>query len=92
MAQRRPCPAALFQLHHSGMAIDAMRYDWDQSHGKFFFYLDPEVPYVVGAHAELSGCENCSTGTGLNASEIDHWIIHSGGQEGGRLGPGESRS
>jgi alkylresorcinol/alkylpyrone synthase/polyketide synthase Type III len=31
--------------------IDAMGYDWDESHRKFSFFLDPEVPYVVGAYA-----------------------------------------
>ena len=33
-------------------AIDAMRYHWDDGHGKFSFFPDIEVPYVVGAHVE----------------------------------------
>jgi 3,5-dihydroxyphenylacetyl-CoA synthase len=61
-------------------AIDAMRYDWDDDHGKFSFYLDPQVPYVVGAHAgEALG--RLLEGTGLRPSDIAHWIVHSGGKK-----------
>ncbi|MFD7092023.1 3,5-dihydroxyphenylacetyl-CoA synthase DpgA [Streptomyces sp. NPDC059896] len=61
-------------------AVDAMRYDWDDSHGKFSFYLDPEVPYVVGAHAEKA-LDRLLDGTGLRLSDISHWVIHSGGKK-----------
>lgn len=61
-------------------AVDAMRYDWDEDHGKFSFYLDPEVPYVVGAHAEVA-VGRLLAGTGLHRSDIDHWVVHSGGKK-----------
>jgi len=61
-------------------AIDAMRYDWDDEHGKFSFFLDREVPYVVGAHAECA-VDRLLAGTGLRRSDIAHWIIHSGGKK-----------
>jgi predicted naringenin-chalcone synthase len=61
-------------------AIDAMRYDWDEDHGKFSFALDPAVPYVVGAHAELV-LGRLLAGTGLRRSDIAHWVIHSGGKK-----------
>ncbi|MFE9454369.1 3,5-dihydroxyphenylacetyl-CoA synthase DpgA [Streptomyces sp. NPDC006739] len=61
-------------------AIDAMRYDWDDDHGRFSFYLDPQVPYVVGAHAEAV-LRNLLDGTGLCRSDIAHWVIHSGGKK-----------
>ncbi|MFI6084298.1 3,5-dihydroxyphenylacetyl-CoA synthase DpgA [Streptomyces sp. NPDC051217] len=61
-------------------AIDAMRYDWDDDQGKFSFHLDPQVPYVVGAHAELS-LARLLDGTPLRASDIAHWIVHSGGKK-----------
>jgi alkylresorcinol/alkylpyrone synthase/polyketide synthase Type III len=61
-------------------AVDAMRYDWDDDHGKFSFYLDPEVPYVVGAHAEKA-LDRLLEGTGLRLSDISHWLIHSGGKK-----------
>ncbi|WP_078969447.1 3,5-dihydroxyphenylacetyl-CoA synthase DpgA [Streptomyces cyaneogriseus] len=61
-------------------AIAAMRYDWDDAHGRFSFFLDPEVPYVVGAHVE-DAVRRLLDGTGLARSDIGHWVIHSGGRK-----------
>jgi polyketide synthase Type III len=61
-------------------AVDAMRYDWDDDQGKFSFYLDPDVPYVVGAYAETA-LAYLLEGTGLRRSDISHWLIHSGGKK-----------
>jgi alkylresorcinol/alkylpyrone synthase/polyketide synthase Type III len=61
-------------------AIDAMRYDWDDEAGKFSFYLDRDVPYVVGAHAETV-IDQLLNGTGVRRSEVAHWVIHSGGKK-----------
>ncbi|MCL7457403.1 3,5-dihydroxyphenylacetyl-CoA synthase DpgA [Micromonospora echinofusca] len=61
-------------------AVDAMRYDWDDDHGKFSFHLDQDVPYVVGAHAELA-LGKLLDGLDLRRSDISHWIIHSGGKK-----------
>ncbi|MEU7041142.1 3,5-dihydroxyphenylacetyl-CoA synthase DpgA [Streptomyces varsoviensis] len=61
-------------------AVDAMRYDWDRDLGRFSFYLDPLIPYVVGAHAELV-VDRLLSGTGLRRSDIAHWLVHSGGKK-----------
>jgi len=61
-------------------AIGAMRYDWDDAHGKFSFFLDRDIPYVVGAHAEEI-IARLLEGTGLRRSDIAHWLIHSGGKK-----------
>jgi polyketide synthase Type III len=61
-------------------AIEAMRYDWDGSQGKFSFYLDPEIPYVVGANAELV-IDRLLSGVGLRRGDIAHWLVHSGGKK-----------
>jgi polyketide synthase Type III len=61
-------------------AIDAMRYDWDRDQDRFSFFLDPQIPYVVGAHAELV-VDSLLTGTGLRRSDIGHWLVHSGGKK-----------
>ena len=61
-------------------AIEAMRYDWDDGQGKFSFFLDPEVPYVVGANAERA-VSGLLAGTGLHRSDIAHWLVHSGGKK-----------
>jgi 3,5-dihydroxyphenylacetyl-CoA synthase len=61
-------------------ALEAMRYDWDDAEGKFSFFLDRDVPYVVGAHAEPM-IERLLSGTGVRRNDIAHWIIHSGGKK-----------
>ncbi|OIJ68210.1 3,5-dihydroxyphenylacetyl-CoA synthase DpgA [Streptomyces mangrovisoli] len=79
----RPQPGATVLKFASYMiadAIDAMRYDWDDEAGKFSFFLDREVPYAVGAHAEIV-IDRLLEGTGLRRSDIAHWIVHSGGKK-----------
>ncbi|MEV0263410.1 3,5-dihydroxyphenylacetyl-CoA synthase DpgA [Streptomyces sp. NPDC050617] len=61
-------------------AVDAMRYEWDRDLGRFSFYLDPLIPYVVGAHAEIV-VDRLLSGTGLRRSDIGHWLVHSGGKK-----------
>lgn len=61
-------------------AVDAMRYDWDRDQGRFSFFLDPQIPYVVGAHAEIV-VDRLLSGTGLRRSDIAHWLVHSGGKK-----------
>ncbi|MFD2420192.1 3,5-dihydroxyphenylacetyl-CoA synthase DpgA [Amycolatopsis pigmentata] len=61
-------------------AIDAMRYDWDRDQDRFSFFLDPQIPYVVGAHAEIV-IDRLLSGTGLRRGDIGHWLVHSGGKK-----------
>lgn len=61
-------------------ALDAMRYDWDDSQGRFSFFLDPDIPYVVGAHAGLV-VDRLLSDAGLRRSDIRHWVVHSGGKK-----------
>jgi polyketide synthase Type III len=61
-------------------AIDAMRFDWDDDHGKFSFFLAQDVPYVVGANAEPV-IDQLLADAGLRRSDIAHWIVHSGGKK-----------
>lgn len=61
-------------------AIDAMRYNWDGAQAKFSFFLDPDIPYVVGAHAEQV-VDRLLGGAGLRRSDIQHWLVHSGGKK-----------
>jgi alkylresorcinol/alkylpyrone synthase/polyketide synthase Type III len=61
-------------------AIDAMRYDWDSVQNRFSFFLDPQIPYVVGAHVEFV-VDRLLTNTGLLRSDITHWLVHSGGKK-----------
>ena len=61
-------------------AIDAMRFDWHEQHGKFSFSLAQDVPYVVGANAEAV-IDQLLGDAGLRRSDIAHWIVHSGGKK-----------
>jgi alkylresorcinol/alkylpyrone synthase/polyketide synthase Type III len=61
-------------------AVDAMRYDWDREQNRFSFFLDPQIPYVVGAHAEIV-VDRLLAGTGLFRSDISQWLVHSGGKK-----------
>jgi polyketide synthase Type III len=69
-----------FASHIITDATGAMRYDWDGAQGKFSFFLDPDIPYVVGAHAELV-LDRLLAGSGLRRSDISHWLVHSGGKK-----------
>jgi 3,5-dihydroxyphenylacetyl-CoA synthase len=60
--------------------IDAMRFDWDDASGRFSFYLDPDIPYVIGANVERPISRLLSR-NGLRASQVDHWVVHSGGKK-----------
>ena len=61
-------------------AISAMRVDWREDHGRFGFFLDADVPYVIGANAERA-CDRLLENTGILRSQIAHWIVHSGGKK-----------
>ncbi|MFB7127279.1 type III polyketide synthase [Kitasatospora xanthocidica] len=61
-------------------AIDAMRYDWDRDQGRFSFFLDPQVPYLVGAHVE-GVVDRLLAGTSLRRDDVAHWLVHSGGKK-----------
>ncbi|HET8660212.1 MAG TPA: 3,5-dihydroxyphenylacetyl-CoA synthase DpgA [Micromonosporaceae bacterium] len=69
-----------FASHIITDAVDAMRYDWDDTEGKFSFFLDPDIPYVVGAHAGLV-VDRLLSRAGLRRRSIRHWLVHSGGKK-----------
>jgi predicted naringenin-chalcone synthase len=69
-----------FASHLVTDAFDAMRYDWDDAQHKFSFFLDPDIPYVVGAHAGLV-VDRLLAPAGLRRSDIAHWLVHSGGKK-----------
>jgi 3,5-dihydroxyphenylacetyl-CoA synthase len=69
-----------FASHIITDAIAAMRYDWDEDQTRFSFFLDPEIPYVVGANAEHV-VDRLLSGAGLRRSQISQWLVHSGGKK-----------
>lgn len=80
-APERLAPALLkFSSFVIPQTVDAMRFQWDDAHGKFSFLLGRDVPYVVGAHVE-GVVDALLEGTGVRRSEIAHWLVHSGGKK-----------
>lgn len=76
-----PVPCLLgFSSYIITAALEAMRFDWDDEQGKLSFYLDPEIPYVVGAHAERV-IHQLLADAGLRHKDVSHWLIHSGGKK-----------
>lgn len=61
-------------------AIGAMRFDWDDAAGKFSFFLDRDIPYVVGQYAERP-VNRLLEAHGLKRRDISHWLVHSGGKK-----------
>jgi alkylresorcinol/alkylpyrone synthase/polyketide synthase Type III len=60
--------------------LEAMRYDWDDVHGKFSFFIDRQVPYVVGAHSEQI-VDRLLSNFDLRRKDIVHWVVHGGGKK-----------
>jgi predicted naringenin-chalcone synthase len=58
--------------------IDAMRFD--HVDGKYSFYLDRDIPYVIGANVKYP-IEALLSRNNLRIRDIAHWIIHSGGRK-----------
>lgn len=58
----------------------AMHYNYSEKHGKFFFVLDKDVPYVLGTHA-ATPVKGLLDRFGLKTRHISHWLIHSGGKK-----------
>jgi predicted naringenin-chalcone synthase len=71
---------ARFQSRLVSSAIDGMRFDWDEGHGKFNFFLDPAVPYIVGANVPQLVSDLLAS-AGIRRSAVRHWLIHSGGKK-----------
>jgi len=67
-----------FESHIMPSHIDAMRYDLDGT--KLSFYLDRDIPYVIGAHVS-EPISRLLPRFGLQQQDVRHWLIHSGGRK-----------
>ena len=56
----------------------AMRFDWDDEAGKWSFYLDRDIPYVIGFNVR-EPLERLLRRNGLDVPAIKHWVLHTGG-------------
>jgi len=58
--------------------IESMKYQLEE--GKLSFFLDKEIPWVIGEHAHIP-VERLLGRHGLSVEDVDHWVIHSGGKK-----------
>jgi predicted naringenin-chalcone synthase len=56
----------------------AMRFDWNDDAGKWSFYLDRDIPYVIGFNVR-EPLERLLARNDLDFSVIRHWVLHTGG-------------
>jgi 3,5-dihydroxyphenylacetyl-CoA synthase len=56
----------------------AMRFDWNATAGKWSFYVDRDIPYVIGFNIR-EPVETLLKRNRLDFSAIRHWIVHTGG-------------
>jgi predicted naringenin-chalcone synthase len=56
----------------------AMRFDWDTDAGKWSFFLDRDIPYVIGFNVR-EPVEALLKRNGLDVSAVKHWVLHTGG-------------
>lgn len=78
-ATAHPLPAVVdFASLTLSDAIATMRFDLD--HGKLSFFLDRDIPYVIGAHCARP-VDALLSRNQLRRRDVKHWIIHSGGKK-----------
>jgi 3,5-dihydroxyphenylacetyl-CoA synthase len=56
----------------------AMRFDWDADAGKWSFYIDQDIPDVIGFNIR-EPVETLLKRNGLDFSAVKHWALHTGG-------------
>ena len=56
----------------------AMRFDWNSDQSKWSFFLDRDIPYVIGFNV-YQPVDRLLARHGLDRSAIRHWVMHTGG-------------
>ena len=56
----------------------AMRFDWNENAGKWSFFLDRDIPYVIGFNIR-EPLERLLERNELEFSAVKHWVLHTGG-------------
>lgn len=77
--ESRPLPQVLdFESFCIPEQWAAMRFDWNDSAGRWSFYLDRDIPYVIGFNVRKP-LQSLLERNGLDFSAIKHWVLHTGG-------------
>jgi 3,5-dihydroxyphenylacetyl-CoA synthase len=67
-----------FESHIIPDHIEAMRFDYNGNKNEF--YLDRQIPYVIGNNIEIP-VKALLDKFNIKVRDIDHWVIHSGGRK-----------
>ncbi|WP_353570389.1 3,5-dihydroxyphenylacetyl-CoA synthase DpgA [Candidatus Albibeggiatoa sp. nov. BB20] len=67
-----------FTSHIITDVLEAMRIELKDN--KYAFYLDKQIPYVIGLHAKTP-IDHLLQKFNRKCRDIEHWTIHSGGQK-----------
>ena len=67
-----------FSSHIMADQIEAMRFDYED--GKYSFFLDRNIPYIIGDNVQYP-VKALLDNFGLKLRDIRHWIVHSGGRK-----------
>jgi 3,5-dihydroxyphenylacetyl-CoA synthase len=79
MLRSQPAPFVLdFESHCIPEQWAAMRFDWNDAAGRWSFFLDRDIPYVIGFNIR-EPLERLLERNGLDTSAIKHWVLHTGG-------------
>ena len=75
----QPAPSVLdFESFCIPEQWEAMRFDWNDDAGRWSFFLDRDIPYVIGFNIR-EPLERLLERNGLDLSDIKHWVLHTGG-------------
>jgi predicted naringenin-chalcone synthase len=75
----RPSPRIIdFESYCIPEQWAAMRFDWNDDAGRWSFYLDREIPYVIGFNIRRP-LTSLLARNGLDFSAVRHWVLHTGG-------------
>jgi 3,5-dihydroxyphenylacetyl-CoA synthase len=78
-APRDPAPSVIdFESFCIPEEWAAMRFDWNAAAGKWSFYLDRDIPYVIGFNVRKP-LERLLERNELDFSAVKHWVLHTGG-------------
>ena len=79
LPRSRPAPCVIdFESFCIPEQWAAMRFDWNDDAGKWSFYIDREIPYVIGFNVR-EPVGRLLERNGLDFSAIRHWVLHTGG-------------
>lgn len=67
-----------FQSHIMPEHWDSMRFDWNEEHGNWSFFLSKQIPFIIGENAKIPVGQILHR-FGLKQEDISHWIVHTGG-------------